>query len=156
MLYGSFFLLLYSLFYYLQLNVGGRTLKQSQLILQCGILLIGLCSIGCYLTFNKYLICVLAILIGILHSFYENRFQQQESKNNPVFEVCLQFIDRMQKIFILCPMPFITMIILKKDDVEWCFMWICMIGLSGILYGYLSTYISDKYLNKAKRMKKIE
>ena len=54
-------------------------------------------------------------------------------------------------------MPFITMIMLKRDDVEDCLLWMGIGGFSAVTYGYLMKYASEKYLNKkAKRTNKIE
>lgn len=52
-----------------------------------------------------------------------------------MFEGTKEITDRIEKIFILCPMPFISMIMLKRDDVCDCLIWVTfLVGVAILLF----------------------
>jgi hypothetical protein len=90
------------------------------------LIVICLCAFVLFIYVNQYFIILLAVVIGIANDIYTNSILPQLIKTNPVFESCMELVGNLEKIFILCPMPFFIMIVLNMDDVKCCLICICI------------------------------
>jgi hypothetical protein len=103
--------------------------------------IICLCSCMLLMYVSQRFIILLAVIIGIADSIYTNSILPQLININPVFESCMELVSILEKIVILCPMPFFIMIVLRMDDVKYC-----LVGISFVVSFFLiATFIwSDK------------
>lgn len=74
------------------------------------------------------------------------------AENNDLFQNCKEFVERIQKIVILCPVPFVIMIILDGDDIQSCL--IVMTAL--ILTLLVVAHLSNERQNVVKGVEKVK
>ena len=60
-----------------------------------------------YVSFG--LVC---LSVGVVNQFYRHSVYNHEYENNPLFERCIEIVERAEKIFVLSVMPPIIMLVL--------------------------------------------
>lgn len=84
------------------------------------LIVICLSSVTLFMYVSQQSIILLAVLIGIADSIYTNEILPQIIRTNPAFESFVELVSTLEKIVILCPMPFFTLMFLRMDDVKCC------------------------------------
>ena len=68
----------------------------------------------------------------------------------------MEIVERFEKIFILCPMPFTSMILFGRDDIHDCMLSVSIMVCIGAILGVMRFVSIDKILKKEGKVKKIE
>jgi hypothetical protein len=105
------------------------------------LIVICLCACALFMHVNQFFIILLAVVIGIADGIYTNFILPQLINANPVFESCMELVGTLEKMVILCPMPFFILIVLRMDDVKYCLVCIYF-GVSAFLI--VSLILRDK------------
>lgn len=84
--------------------------------------------VGIYggITMSMKAVGAVVILAGAIIGMAELYFEEKDpilSGFYPDYEACVGFVGTMEKLFILCPMPFYWMILMDDDDIPNCIWW---------------------------------
>jgi hypothetical protein len=100
---------------------------------------------------------MLAALIAIINQFYNHSIFLSEIEFNPAFERCIEITERAEKIFVLCLMPLVPLLILNRDDIFDCLLWGGAMSLLALITHFLILTTASKPKRKTStKVEKIE
>jgi hypothetical protein len=83
--------------------------------------------------YNKSLAFLgLILVLVLLYKTYEDHVAPYFEELDPLVKDTKEIVERIEKIAVLNILPFFTMIILDRDDIQDCLVW-CAIMIIGIL-----------------------
>ena len=107
--------------------------------------------------YNEVTFYILAISVAIINQFYTHSVLLSEIELNPVFERCIEITERAEKIFVLCLMPLVPLLILDRDDIFDCLLWGGAMSILGLIsYLLILTTPFEKKNNLSTKVNKIE
>lgn len=90
-------------------------------------------SVLAFYKYNYLFFTIIAVSVGILNQFYRHTVYNNEYEENPVFERCIEIVERAEKISVLAVMPSIILLGLDRDDIPDCLYWSAGMGLLGLI-----------------------
>ena len=96
----------------------------------------GLLAYSAYYSFfqydrNSFIFYMLGL---VLYNCFFRGVNSHLERTNQTYSSCLEAVDRIEKLFVLCTMPATIMLGLDRDDVQDCLLWVfCLAGISLIV-----------------------
>jgi hypothetical protein len=112
-----------------------------------------------YAEYNDFSFLLLALGVAALNQVYRHSVLQPNTASNSVFERCIEITERAEKIFVLCFMPVVVLLILGRDDIPDCLMWsatLTIIGLAGLGFNTWQSTANDITASPIEKVAKIE
>ena len=68
-----------------------------------------------------------------------------------MYDACTEIIDRLEKLFILCPMPFFVMMVLDRNDISDCLLSLPIVLVLLLALGWLWRDLEQDMMISAKK-----